>query len=231
MRRAGFLLSGMLVSLVSLGAESELSRVDLVGESEKEFHQNWRSQGFPLIAATEYEVKAEEDRLVITGRSEDSNRALLRKLEVEDPAKAVLSWRWRARGELTAVDSERTKAGDDFAARVFVVFETSFIPTRTRAINYVWAAKEPVGTTFPSPFSRHVSHVVLRTNSGDPEANIWRNERRDVLADYEAFFGESATKISGIAIMVDTDNSDGRAEADFAELFFEISPALADSDP
>lgn len=231
MIRAGFLLGAGLASLTSHGGETEPPQINLIGESEKEFHQNWREQRFPFIAATEYEVKAAGDRWVITGRSEDANCALLRDFEVTEPTKMVLSWRWRARGELSAESSERTKAADDFAARVFVVFETSFIPTRTRAINYVWAAKEPVGAMFPSPFTRHVSHVVLRTNSGDPQANIWRSERRDVLADYEKFFGEPATKVSGVAIMVDTDNTDGRAEADFTELFLEISPAPPDSDP
>lgn len=231
MIRAGFLLIAGLASLTSHGGESEPQLINLIGETESEFHQNWRTRGFPLIAATKYEVKIVDDRLVITGRSENANRAFLREIEVMEPTKLVLSWRWRARGELTGQSSERTIAGDDFAARVFVVFETSLIPTRTRAINYVWATKEPVGSAFSSPFTRNVSHLVLRTNSSDPEANTWRSEHRDVLADYEEFFGEPATKLSGVAIMVDTDNTDGRAEADFAELFLEISPAPADSDP
>ena len=56
------------------------------------------------------------------------------------------------------------------------------------------------------------------------ESAVWQAEQRDVLADYENFFGESPREISGVAIMVDTDNTDSRAEADFSELSLEISP-------
>lgn len=231
MIRAGFLLVAILASVLSHGGKIEPPSINLIGESEKEFHQNWREQRFPFIAATEYGVKAEGNRWVITGRSEDTSCALLRDLEVMNPTKMVLRWRWRSRGALPGEIAERTKAGDDFAARVFVVFETSLIPTRTRAINYVWATKVPVGGTFPSPYTRHVSHLVLRTNSHEPQANIWQSERRDVLAYSGKIFGEPPTKISGVAIMVDSDYSGGRAEADFAEIFLEISPAPADSDP
>ena len=50
-----------------------------------------------------------------------------------------------------------------------------------------------------------------------------------MLADYRAFFGESPTVVTAVAIMVDTDNTDGYAEADFQDLILEINPAVEDS--
>ena len=89
--------------------------------------------------------------MVVTGQSNDANRAMLREIKVQGPRVANLRWRWRVRGELPAAIDERSKTGDDFAARVFVVFETSIIPTRTRAINYVWSVNEAPGEVFPVP--------------------------------------------------------------------------------
>ena len=103
-----------------------------------------------------------------------------------------------------------------------MVFETSVWPLRTRAINYVWAAHEAVGAVFPSPYTRNVGMVVLR--SGDAEAGVWQQERRDVLADYRDFFGEPTTCITAVAVLVDTDNTGKSAEAWFADLSLASSP-------
>jgi hypothetical protein len=224
MNRVGNLLVGMMG--LSLGAADtvEPAEINLIGESAVEFGERWREQGFPFIRATEYEAVEVDGQMVVTGQSNDANRAMLREIKVQGPRVANLRWRWRVRGELPAAIDERSKTGDDFAARVFVVFETSIIPTRTRAINYVWSVNEAPGEVFPSPYTRHDAHIGLRGGSNKEESAVWQAEQRDVLADYENFFGESPREISGVAIMVDTDNTESRAEADFSELSLEISP-------
>ncbi|MDB4385294.1 DUF3047 domain-containing protein [Opitutaceae bacterium] len=231
MLRVGFLLAGCLGLPLGAAVSPESGAWNLLGITVAEFREKWREQGFPLIRPTEYEASEVDGQVVVTGRSEDANRAMLREIKVKAPRVANLRWLWRVRGELPAAIDERSKNGDDFAARVFVVFETSIIPTRTRAINYVWSVNEGPGEVFPSPYTRHVAHIVLRDKSGADESNAWRLEQRDVLADYEKFFGESPREISGVAIMVDTDNTDSRAEADFSELFLEISPTPEASTP
>lgn len=72
---------------------------------------------------------------------------------------------------------------------------------------------------------------MLRDGSGQEESAVWHEEQRDVMADYEEFFGESPREISGVAIMMDTDNTDSRAEADFSELFLETIPTPEVSTP
>lgn len=231
MNRVGFLLAGTLGLSLGLADTAQPTALALFGESVTAFSEQWREQGFPLIRATEYEAVEVGGEVVVTGRSNDANRAMSREIAVKEPRVANLRWRWRVRGELPEAIDERSKHGDDFAARVFVVFETSILPTRTRAINYVWSVNEAPGAIFPSPYTRHVAHIVLRDESGADESNAWHQEQRDVLADYEKFFGESPREISGVAIMVDTDNTDSRAEADFSELFLEISPTPEVSTP
>lgn len=209
----------------SLRAET----IELFGEHADAFQGTWKERGFPLIAGTEYQVEDSSGGVVVTGRAEDANRALSRRIEVDAPTKLKLAWSWRVRSQLTGTVDERTRAGDDFAARVFVVFERSVLPTRTRAINYVWSAREPVGAMFPSPYTERVAHIVLRNADSSDDPATWLSESRDVLADYRAFFGEAPAVVSAVAIMVDTDNTDGYAEADFRELRLEIIPAVGDS--
>lgn len=223
MIRAGFLLI-LLTGLTNggIGAE-EIQRIELFDQTTEGFSERWSERGFPLILPTDYEVREGKTGNVVTGRSAGGNRALIRECEVKKPTVARLSWRWRVTQGLNGEISERTRGGDDFAARVFVVFETSIVPTRTRAINYVWAAKEPRDSVFPSPYTKRVAHIVLRSGTTGDAAGEWFGEERDVLADYEAFFGESASVISAVAIMVDTDNTEQVAEAEFAGLILEIS--------
>lgn len=228
MIRAGFHFLGLSLAMISVSLRAET--IELFGEHADSFHGKWKEQGFPLIAATEYQVEDSSGGVVVTGRADVANRALVRRIEVHAPTKLKLAWSWRVQTELTGAIDERTKAGDDFAARVFVVFETSLIPTRTRAINYVWSAREPPGAVFPSPYTERVAHIVLRNNASIDAPSAWLAESRDVLADYQSYFGEAPTVVTAVAIMVDTDNTDGCAEADFRSLILEIDPPVEDSE-
>ena len=184
-----------------------------------DWRSHWQEESF-FTKPTRYEVTTDEaGRPVLHALSAAANAGLVRKIEVNAPAAAVLRWRWKVAAALAGNRAERTRGGDDYAARVFVVFETSVWPLRARAINYVWAANEPVGAFFASPYTRNVGMIVVR--SGDSEAGVWREERCDVWADYKKFFGEVPTRISAVAVLVDTDNTGLVAEAWFADLSLE----------
>ena len=181
----------------------------------------WREEKF-FTKPTHYEVTTENGAPVLHATSASAHAGLVRAIDVVAPTQAKLTWRWKIRAPLTGNTRERERAGDDYAARVFVVFETSVNPFRTRAINYVWAAHEPAGATYPSPYTRTVGMVVVR--SGAAEAGRWHGETRDVIADYRRVFGEAPTRISAVAVLVDTDNTGREAEAWFATLSLETQP-------
>lgn len=184
------------------------------------WRQQWQEQSY-FTRPTRYSVVTDAGRPVLQATSSSAHAGLARRIGLLAPTNAILSWRWKVRSSLTANRQERTRAGDDYAARVCVVFETSLWPLRTRALNYVWAAHEPAGAVYPSPYSRNVGMFVLR--AGDSDAGRWRAERRDVLADYQRYFGQPATQISAVAVLVDTDNTGGEAEAWFAKLALDSS--------
>ncbi len=197
---------------------------DLFDGFTEGWRSRWREEKF-FTKPTRYEVVADGGNSVLHATSRAAHAGLVRAVAVKAPTRAQLFWRWKVRAPLTGNTRERERAGDDYAARVFVVFETSLNPLRTRAINYVWAAHEPAGAVYPGPYSSTVGMIVVRT--GTAEAGEWREESRDVLADYRRYFGEEPTRISAIAVLVDTDNTGREAEAWFARLRLETTPAIA----
>lgn len=182
------------------------------------WRKRWKLENW-FAKPTRYEVAEEAGARVLHATSRDAHAGLVRKIEIVAPATARLAWRWKIAAPLAGNTRERERAGDDYAARVFVVFETSLNPFRTRAINYVWAAHEPAGAAYPSPYARSVGLVVVR--SGAAEAGRWHAESRDVIADYRKHFGEAPTRINAVAVLVDTDNTGREAEAWFADLRLE----------
>jgi hypothetical protein len=215
----------MLHSVAALLAAVALSppavAADLFDGFGPGWREHWKEERL-FTRPTIYRVVTDSGLPVLHASSQKAHAGLVRRIDLAAPESARLRWSWKVRRSLDAAPDERSRAGDDFAARVFVVFETSFFPLRTRAINYVWASREPAGAMFPSPYTANVAMCVVR--SGDADAGRWCAESRDVLADYRRFFGRSPEKISAVAVLVDTDNTGSEAEAWFADLRLETSP-------
>ena len=171
---------------------------------------------------TSYEVADEGGRRTLHAVSRAAHGGMFRRIGLAAPESAWLRWHWKVRQPIEGNRRERERAGDDFAARVMVIFEESIVPLRTRALAYVWAAHEPMGASFPNPYSKNVGMVIVR--SGGADAGRWLAESRDLVADYRAFFGEPPRRIDAVAVLVDTDNTGLEAEAWFAELSLESTP-------
>ncbi|MGL4232856.1 MAG: DUF3047 domain-containing protein, partial [Casimicrobium sp.] len=89
------------------------------------------------------------------------------------------------------------------------------IPPRA-ALAYVFTHKAKANEVIVSPFTSRVKKIVV---DADPASiGKWKNFERDVYADYKRAFGEEPTRISGVAIMVDTDNTGETASAKFGDI-------------
>ncbi len=209
------LMPNPVLLLATIAITTASPAPDLFDGFKDDWRKHWREQRL-FARSTHYEAIREDGQPVLHARSDRANSGLLRQLNLPAPAHARLAWCWKIRHPLTANRAERTRGGDDYAARVFVVFETSVLPRQTRAINYVWSSHQPVGAVYPSPYTGNVAMIVLR--SGAAEAGAWQGESRDVLADYRAFFGGPPRELSAVAVLVDTDNTGLSAEAWFADL-------------
>ena len=124
----------------------------------------------------------------------------------------VLRWAWRAEAPLRQGNAapEKMKAGDDFVARVYVIHK-GFFPWQTRAINYVWSREYPVGASWPNPFTSNAMMVVVQ--SGTEGLGQWQEFTRDVRKDFRDYFGMDIERVDAVAVMTDTDNSQGNAQA------------------
>ncbi len=169
--------------------------------------------------STEYEVVDDGGNPVLRASSRRSASALTRPVAPGAGDELRISWRWKVAGSLAANDQERTRAGDDYAARVFVVFGSGGLASAQAAVSYVWAATEPVGSRYRNPYADEVATLVLE--SGDEKAGRWVSEERDVRADYRTAFGEEPDPVSAVALMVDTDDTGRRATAWFDDVVLE----------
>lgn len=227
MRQAGLwlLLSlsvGAAAPFATAHQDADGAGVDLLDGLRDGWAARWMEQRMARDS-TRFSVVLEDTRRVLQADSDTAAAALWRRIDLGEPTSARLSWRWKINGGLDTQADERTRQGDDYAARVMVAFSTDVWGAETRAIAYVWARDLRVGARFPNPFRSRVATVVLRS-AGDA-VDRWVVDDRDLLADYQMAFGEPPDYIGGIAFMVDTDNTETRARSWLSDLRLTALPA------
>lgn len=188
------------------------------------------------FAPTRYGLRAWDGVAAVEAHAEKSMALLARPVEVDLAKTPMLCWRWRVDAPLKSADMT-TKAGDDYAARVYLSYavppDTLGLGTRLAlklaralrgdqvpdaAVNYVWDNTHPIGTWQANAYTDRARMLVLRTGSAD--AGRWVTERRDVAADFHQAFGHAPRRLTGVAVASDTDNTGETAHAGFAEFAF-----------
>lgn len=201
----------ILASLATARAATSL----VIDDFEQGLSPRWEKKSF--AGETRYQVSAEGNGKVLHARSQGAASGLIFKKEYRLSDYPLLSWRWKVSGIIPGGD-ETQKSGDDYAARVYVVFPHWF-PPRTRTISYIWGNKLAKGAALPSPYTGNAQMVAVE--SGTEQAGEWIVERRNVLEDYRRLFREEPPQVGAIAIMTDTDNTGASAEAWYDDLRIE----------
>ncbi len=166
---------------------------------------------------TDYSFIKEENSYVLQAKSESSASAYYKKIEINPEITPYLNWSWRIDKPLPALN-ELEKAGDDYAARVYVVFKTGITPLSAKAINYVWTSQESKFTSWPNPFTDKAIMIPLRTKNNS--VGKWMHEKVNIKQDIRTHFDKLPNHISGVAIMTDTDNSMNSAIASYGDIYF-----------
>ncbi len=144
------------------------------------------------------------------------------------PAPAELAWRWRLDQPIAQADIQ-TKAGDDAALKVCVMFDQPMtdIPFLQRAalgiartatgqnlpsatLCYLWDIRYTAGTRGPNPYSGRVRYIVV--SGSDARLGQWVNQRRRVAEDFALMFGQETKTlppITAVAVGADSDNTKG----------------------
>ncbi|MFZ4857999.1 MAG: DUF3047 domain-containing protein [Desulfuromonadaceae bacterium] len=173
----------------------------------------WESKSFK--GTTEYRLLKDEGRVVVKATSHNAASGMIRKISFQPSKYRYLRWNWKVAGTIKGGD-EKTKAGDDYAARIYVVFPDRFF-WQTKAINYIWANKLAKGESTPNAFTANAGMIAVE--SGNSKAGQWLAEERDLCADYRSLFGTDPPEGEAIAIMTDTDNTGTTAEAWYGDIF------------
>jgi len=178
----------------------------------------WERKSFR--GETEYSLVRDGESTVLMGHSRATASGIYRKVTIDPLQYRYLRWKWKVKEPL-GNGLEKTKAGDDYSARMYVVFPGFFF-WQTKAINYVWAGRLPREESFPNPYTGNAMMVVVE--SGADKAGTWVTEQRDILADYRRLFGGEPRKLGAIAIMTDSDNTGGSATAWYSDITLSSTP-------
>lgn len=156
-------------------------------------------------------------------RSEQSSFAVYRDVVVDAQRFPWLSWSWKVT-RLPAGADVRQAATDDQAAQIYVIFPRWPAPlVKSDVIGYVWDTTAPVGSRLTSPKASNVRIIVVE--SGTAGVGTWRRQQRNVLQDYQALFGRRPPRLGTLAIMIDSDDTGGSAEALVGALAFSPAPS------
>lgn len=234
MKRGAALLALLAVSLAALAAEP-LAVARFSAAAPGGLPEGWSPFSFAKSPRhTDYRLVSDAGMTVLRAEADASVSALLREFPADTRARPLLRWRWKVENLLQKGDIRR-KDGDDFPARIYVLFdydpERLSFADRTKillarviygakvpaaALCYVWDNRNPPGTIVPNPYTDRVRMVVAR--SGAADLGRWMTEERDVARDFRAAFGEDPPMISGIVLAADTDNTGERAVAWFGDI-------------
>ncbi|HKQ25221.1 MAG TPA: DUF3047 domain-containing protein [Burkholderiales bacterium] len=201
----------------------------------------WKLTTLPGIDRhTRYALVRDGNAVVLRADAEASMAGVAHPLKLDAIAHPVIEWRWKVLNLLTKSDIAK-KQGDDFPARVYVLFDydirkLSFsVRARIRlarlygadiplaALCYVWDGKTPTGTSVWSAYTDRVRMIVAE--SGSANLGKWVTTRHNLAADFRAAFGEEPPPISGVVLATDTDNTGESATAFYGDIRFLKSTA------
>jgi hypothetical protein len=200
----------------------------------------WRFVGFPKskadIPATRFELAEVQGERALKVSTQASYGTWVHDLPKAEPGR--LQWRWRLDQALTGgqgVADIQTKAGDDAALKVCVMFDHPLdrVPLGQRTLLriarsvsgedlpaatlcYVWDSVHPAGLQGPNPYTQRVRFITLQ-GKGAPLAQ-WQTETRDVAADFAKLFadelpaGAAVPKVRAVLIGADSDNTGAESE-------------------
>ncbi|MCW9035732.1 MAG: DUF3047 domain-containing protein [Rhodospirillales bacterium] len=204
------LLSALMVATSSSAQEevviSNFKSGNLVGWEEKLFKDK-----------TKYELVESNGKTVLKASSKASASGMFKEMAIDLTKTPCLNWTWKVDNTLEGLD-ETTKSGDDYPARVYVVFSGGMFFWKTRALNYVWSSNQKIGSSWPNAFTGNSLNIAAQ--SGNNKAGQWVKQSHNIRADYKRLVGDDIKQADAVAIMTDTDNSGQNARAYYSEIKF-----------
>ena len=195
---------------------------------------DWKLLPLGNKKSTRFTLVESDGKTVVRAESDHAVAALMHEVRADAKRYSVLRWRWRVEN-LLKNSNIHTKQGDDYPARVYVLFDYDINklpwPERIKlrfariaygenvpvaSLCYVWDSRAPAGTIVNNAFTSRTKMIVVE--SGATKLKQWVNEERNIFEDFRAAFGEEPPPLIGIAIAVDTDNTKESAVSYFGDI-------------
>ncbi|MBL4573474.1 MAG: DUF3047 domain-containing protein [Gammaproteobacteria bacterium] len=170
---------------------------------------------------TDYRFVEEDKQLIIASEANGTASALYQEIDLDLNEFPILHWSWQVdMSEFSTPTNtdETSRAGDDFAARIYVVRRGGLKFWKTRAINYVWSRSLAIDQRWNNPYSNG-NQVMWAVSSG--ESDVWVSNSRNIREDWKVAFNEDISSLDGLALMTDADNTGLVARAKFKNIYFE----------
>lgn len=213
----GFLIAS-ITSVLLISPESVMAEELRIGDFSFTGLAGWEKKIFK--GTTEYSLTSENNTTVVKAVSQGAASGLVKKVSFDPKKYRYLHWSWKILHTISGGD-EKTKAGDDYAARIYVVFPGKHF-WQTKAINYIWANQLNMGDSLPNAYTS--SAMMVAVQSGPGNTGQWQSEKRDIFADYKDLFGSDPGEGSAVAIMTDTDDTGENATAWYGDITLSTDP-------
>jgi hypothetical protein len=237
---AGLLCAAVALPALAAGAQAdavlEVGKFSTAAEGSA-LPDGWKPLTFPKVPKhTAYAVVKDGGASAVKATSEASASGLTKEVAIDPKEYPIVRWRWKVENLLKTSDV-RTKAGDDYPARLYITFQydpdkvsftrkAKYMAGRAlfgdipiAALNYIWDSKAPVGTIVENAYTDFATMIVVE--SGGQGLGVWRDEERNIYDDYQKAFGGEPPLINGVAIMSDTDNTKESAVAYYGDIVFQ----------
>ena len=194
-----------------------ISHADTVPVSlfEKEGLAAWKQKSF--IANTQYSLVESNGGKALKAISHASASGLFKKIRIDLEKTPWLNWSWRIENTLNGPD-ERTKAGDDYPARVYIIVDGGVFFWSTKVLSFVWSSNQAKGSYWPNAYTKKTQMIAVQ--SGTQKLGQWVTEKRNIQVEFQNHFGEHIRYIDAVALMSDTDNTKQTVTAYYQKLFF-----------
>ena len=153
----------------------------------------------------------------IKAEAEGKGSGLGKQVKIDLSKTPFINITWKVEKDLSGID-EKTKKGHDYAARVFVIKKTGSTMLSNRAINYVFSSNQNVDENWRSPYTKKSVDYVLSTTKEN--LDTWVTVKANVKDHFKKFHDLDVVDLTGVAIMMDTDNSKLRAISYFQNIYF-----------
>jgi len=186
---------------------------------------------------TQYDLVEDDGKIVLHATADGAASLLGHKVAFDLKAAPMMTWRWKTSKLIPAADNS-VASKEDSPVRIVLEFDGDksklsladksafatgkFLSGRElpyATLMYIWSNKEPVGKVIQNPRTTRVQMVVA--SSGQSGIGSWQTLSRNVVEDFRRAFGEDPGRLTGVAVLTDTDNTGDKAESWYGDIQFQ----------